>query len=337
MRASLIALATATLASPALAQSAQDNGAQTQTQQRFDIPAGDLSAALRAFGEQSDTNILFDAALVEGRSTQGLQGAFSPSEALHRLLAGTGLTVARRPDGGFVLADASSPTQLGAAEQGAPSDEIVVTAQKREQSVQDVPMSVSVIGERTIEDAGIDNFTEYARMTPGLSFAATPAGGGQFGDRNVFVRGISSSNTIGGGQPTAFYLGDTPVPFSDPNLFDVNRIEVLRGPQGTLYGSGSMGGTVKIVPNAPNVTDYSGRADATLSTTDGGGVNYETRGVVNLPIVEDRIALRASAAYRHDEGFVDDAHASLLCATPGPACFGSAEIEDNVDDVDTFT
>jgi len=171
-------------------------------------------------------------------------------------------------------------------------------------------------------------------MAPGVSYAYGGPGGGQLGDQNVFIRGISSANAASGGKPVGFYIGETPVPFSDPNLFDINRIEILRGPQGTLYGSGSLGGTVKIVPNSPDLLAFSSKIESTLSTTRGGGTNYEVRGMVNLPVVEDRIAIRATVASRHDEGYIDNVGASLPCAAPEPSCLtGALDLDKNVNDV----
>ena len=343
----------------------------------LDIPSQDLHAALQQFALLSHYKLFYRSELVSGNTSAAVQGSFSAEEAMQRMLSGTNLIFEITADGVVMIRSrdergtkaevtaagpvrmsqismseqprndtAADPTQSSQSAGGSADswknriEEVVVTAQKKEQLLKDVPMSITAIGERSIELAGITNFTEYARMTPGLSFDYAGPGGGQVGDRSVFIRGISSTNTITGGQPVGFYIGETPVPFSDPNLFDINRIEVLRGPQGTLYGSGSMGGTVKIVPNRPNSQAFSGKADSILSTTQGGGTNYEVRGMANIPIVEDKIALRATVAARHDEGYIDNAGNSLLCATPDPACLDDVldvNFDKNVNDVDQLT
>ena len=111
---------------------------------------------------------------------------------------------------------------------------------------------------------------------------------------------------------SGFYIGETPVPFSDPNLFDINRIEVLRGPQGTLYGVELAGWDRQDrSQSVPTRSAFSSKVDSTLSTTKGGGTNYEVRGMANIPVIEDKVAIRATVASRHDEGFIDNAGPSL--------------------------
>lgn len=337
----------------------------------IDIPAMNAAEALNRLAEQTGAIMLFSYDLVSTRRANAVSGRYELLEALDLLLQDTGLAGglsdkrvvsisqsenARRPGEGvmqkqnnslvkriatfFVTVASTAAASAQQVEPGGALEEVIVTAQKKEQSLQEVPMSVTAIGERSIELARISNFTEYARMTPGVSFDYAGPGGGQLGDRSVYIRGISSTNTASGGQPVGFYIGETPVPFSDPNLFDVSRIEVLRGPQGTLYGSGSLGGTVKIVPNRPDSRAFASKVDSTLSTTQGGGTNYEVRGMANLPVIEDRVAIRAAVASRHDEGFIDNAGNSILCATPDPACLRDVldvNFQRNVNDVDKLS
>jgi iron complex outermembrane receptor protein len=346
---SAVAAALCTAALPGTTLAAPPEQSRTVTYE-IDIPPQDLHAALQQLALVSNHKLFYRSELVSGKSSPAVKGSFTAEQAIQMLLAGTDLTfeitagdvvlIRGKDEQSSNSQDPSNASQTATEGWRDRVEEIIVTAQKKAQSLQEVPMSVTAIGERSMELAGISNFTDYARMTPGVSFEYAGPGGGQLGDRGVFIRGISSTNTASGGQPVGFYIGETPVPFSDPNLFDINRIEVLRGPQGTLYGASSLGGTVKIVPNSPNSQRFSSKVDSTLSTTKGGGTNYQVRGMANIPVIEDKVAIRATVASRHDEGFIDNAGPSLLCAAPDPACLNGVLDEDfdkNINDVDQLT
>ncbi len=190
-------------------------------------------------------------------------------------------------------------------------EEIVVTSQKRTENLKAVPQSISVITGTQLLEQHIDDYADLARNIPGLSF--TDSGGP--GLSNLEIRGISS--TIG--QPTvSIYLDDTPITIRnnsfyagqpEPVLFDLAQSEVLRGPQGTLYGASSMGGTIRLVSNPVNLGEYQGNAYGELSETEHGGLNYVFRGVVNVPIVTDTLGLRIGIQTQQDSGYVD--HAQL--------------------------
>lgn len=188
--------------------------------------------------------------------------------------------------------------------------EVVVTAQKRTESVSSVPLSVTVIDDRTIERASISGFTDYAMKAPNLSFSYTQ-GQGTTTSRSISVRGIQ------GGGTTGFYIDDLPLPAGvDPHALGLARIEILRGPQGTLYGARSMGGTVRLITQAPDPSRSSGTAYASGSSLTNGGQGYEVQGGINLPLAED-VAVRASVFSLTDGGFLDRRF-------PGPA--GSGEM-----------
>lgn len=216
---------------------------------------------------------------------------------------------------------AMAETQVGAAgeqaEANAETEEskpntIVVTASKREQLLQDVPGALTALSEETIERLGLEDFQDYATIVPGLS----QRDAGAPGRGTIILRGLNSSaqqltNT------TAFYLGDVPVSASgflsvtalltpNPDLVDASRIEVLKGPQGTIWGATSLGGLVRIVPNDPDTSDVSGFAQAEYETIDGGGDGYSLRGGLNVPIIDGVLAFRASGGYRKIGGFIDN-------------------------------
>jgi iron complex outermembrane recepter protein len=186
--------------------------------------------------------------------------------------------------------------------------EIVVTAEKRESTVQKTPLSITAISGGDLLSRGLSSAQDMVQAVPGIAVASAGPGQAQYE-----IRGLSAS---GGESPTiGFYLGETPItpPATattgksaiDPDLYDLARIEVLRGPQGTLYGSGSMGGTVKLVPNPPDPNGFYGSAETTLSGTDGGGLNYGERAMINLPLVSDKLALRIVGTYGYTSGWLD--------------------------------
>jgi len=207
---------------------------------------------------------------------------------------------------------AQTPTDAGdedtpAAERRAnnapvPISEIVVTAQKRSARLQDVPLSITALNEQLLEDMGADSFVEYARTVPGLSFANRGPNRAR-----IIVRGISP---LTGAAPVGLYLDGIGVnnSFNNPDfqLFDVNRVEVLRGPQGTLYGEGSLGGTIKIETNKPDPEAFAFKLDSGFGTTKYGGDSYNVNSVVNIPLVEDRLALRVTGFYRDEAGWIDN-------------------------------
>lgn len=186
---------------------------------------------------------------------------------------------------------------------GAP-DEIIVTAQRFEQRVQDVPLSISAIGTAEIAARGTTDLKDLQYSVPGLSTL-------EYGLSRQFVQLRGLATTIGS-STVGLYLDETPLGLDtqgDPinvRLFDMERVEVLRGPQATLYGQGSMGGTIRYIPAAPRLDAVGGSFDGELSTTRYGDNNARAVGVVNLPIVTDRLGVRVVAGYERIGGYIDN-------------------------------
>jgi iron complex outermembrane receptor protein len=185
--------------------------------------------------------------------------------------------------------------------------EVLVTAQKREENIQSVPISMTAITGAQLEDAGIVNVSDIARFIPGLSVARTGPD-----QNNIYIRGVSSN--VGLEDTVGYYVDDVPVssPLSfststlDVQLFDLQRVEVLRGPQGTIYGSGSMGGTIKYVTNKPDLEQPLARMQQTLEYIDGSnGVGDKSYAVINVPLVKDTLALRVVGLYESDSGYIN--------------------------------
>jgi iron complex outermembrane recepter protein len=199
------------------------------------------------------------------------------------------------------VADSSSETQNAGLE------EIVVTAEKYNSTIQNTPISMSAISGDQLAAAGITTLQEFSHEVPGLSMRS--AGPGQ---TEYEARGIAS--TAGAAPTVGFYLDEIPLSppaqaqigkvVIDPDLYDVNRIELLRGPQGTLYGSGSMGGTVKVITNQPKLGTYQGSFQATLSDTQGGSGNGGGNFMLNIPIAET-LALRVVGTETYRSGWID--------------------------------
>lgn len=192
------------------------------------------------------------------------------------------------------------------AEPGA-GDEIVVTAQKRTQTLIDVAQSVSVVSGATLEQQGATNFSDYLKNVPSLQLVQGTPGQGR-----LVLRGV---NTGGVASTVAVYIDETPFGSStglangaelagDFDTFDIARIEVLRGPQGTLYGASSLGGLLKFVTNAPSTAAFEGKALGGVEFTDGGDMSYRGAAMVNVPLAES-LAFRASGSYRKQGGFID--------------------------------
>ena len=194
------------------------------------------------------------------------------------------------------------------------SDASLVTAQKRAENAQIVPLSMTTFSAAALQHSAISTFFDYATKVPNLAFA--PTGDGIAAARTVSIRGIS------GGDLTGMYLDDTPLPESmDPRLLDIERIEVLRGPQGTLYGARSMGGTVRLLSKPVNLSAFEGTAHVGLSKTSGTGrANVTGDTVLNFPLITDRVALRLSGFYDRQAGYFKRSY----CADPAAAgvnCF----------------
>ncbi|HEX7856909.1 MAG TPA: TonB-dependent receptor [Sphingobium sp.] len=190
--------------------------------------------------------------------------------------------------------------------QSAPSDEIVVTAQKRVENIKDVPVSVSVLGGAAIQTQKIKNFEDLGRIVPSLS--VTSAGGSNLS--RITLRGVASDQ---GTATVGVYLDDVSLTIPNlyftgatlPKMFDLAQAEVLRGPQGTLFGASSLGGTIRFISSQPNLNQIEGSVLGELSGTRHGGTNYLAQGVLNLPIVDDRMALRIGVQQSRDSGYID--------------------------------
>ena len=225
------------------------------------------------------------------------------------LLASTSLALfaAAAPARAQQLTPPAATPAIAEPQAGAMSEDVVVTAQKREQTLIDVPQSISVVSGATLENQQANNFQDYLKDIPGLQLTQATPGFGRLVIRGVNTGGVAS--TVG------VYVDETPFGSSsslangailagDFDTFDVARIEVLRGPQGTLYGASSLSGVLKFVTNAPETDKLIVRMRGGVEDVKGGDVSYYGNAVVNVPL-GDTLAFRASGVYRKDGGFID--------------------------------
>jgi outer membrane receptor protein involved in Fe transport len=330
MMAGTAALVLAVSASPALAQS-----------RTFNVSAGPANRTIPTFAKQAGVQILAGGDIVRGKRTNSVRGAHPVNQALQLLLNGTGLSASGPDSTGIVTIRASRPIALAAAQsvagvgtssaagqsissgtgqaqtasslgdgENSADTEIIVTAQKRNERLLDVPVPVSVVAGQTLSDTNQSRIQDYYTRIPGLSLAA----GDLHGAPILVIRGLTTGGVT---NPTVGIMVDD-IPFGATSLnaagheapdldpSDLAQIEVLRGPQGTLYGASSLGGLLKFVTLEPSTDRFSGRLQAGVATTQGAEtLGWSTRGALNIPLA-DTFALRVSGYARRDAGYIDN-------------------------------
>jgi iron complex outermembrane recepter protein len=284
-----------------------------------EIAAQPLSQALDAFASATGLQLIYVSELAQGRSSRPVPSGLKPSAALGRLLAGTGLdfaflnsrTVKIFATPKAARAQASStrkPRAAGPASATAELEEVVVTSDKRAEAIGAVPISVAVLSGDEMNAMGVKGISDIAALTPGLQFDFNP----EFGPgllTSIAIRGISTDK----GQPTTgIYIDDVPIQASlnvfrntYPVTFDLARVEVLRGPQGTVFGSSALSGAVRFITNEASVREFSGLSRLEVSETQHGGPSIELGAAAGGPIVPDLFGGRISAWYRSDGGYID--------------------------------
>src|SRR5580765_4171429 len=227
-----------------------------------------------------------------GRSVIGTQGG-----ALTWVIAAVLLSAGSAA----VAQEEATATEAAAA---GPLQEVTVTATRRAESLSKVPISVTALTQESMDDRGVKDFADVARFTPGVNFDNS-------GTNNISIRGISGT---GGAGTTGIYLDDTPIQMRAlafnpdealPKSFDIDRIEVLRGPQGTLFGAGSEGGTVRYISTQPSLSRASVYSREEVATTEHGDLSYEAGAAVGGPLVQGVFGARVAVSYRHDGGWID--------------------------------
>jgi outer membrane receptor protein involved in Fe transport len=198
----------------------------------------------------------------------------------------------------------SAPPQPSEQSSAGPLQEIVVTATRHEEGMSKVPLSITALTQEALDLRGVKDILDVARFTPGINIDNS-------GTNNISIRGIAST---GGAGTTGIYIDDTPIQMRAlafnpdealPKSFDMDRVEVLRGPQGTLFGAGSEGGTVRYITTKPSLTTDSEYARSEVSYTQGGSPSYEAGIAAGGPLIDNSFGARATVWYRHDGGYID--------------------------------
>jgi outer membrane receptor protein involved in Fe transport len=241
----------------------------------------------------------------------------------------------------LIIAGATLGTNAVAQDEAAaPLEEIIVTAQKREQTLAEIPMSITVLDGDMLARQQADNFQDMLALVPGLSIS-----GGTAGVTRLTLRGI---NTGGVASTVGVYVADVPFGSSsglangailsgDFDTFDLARVEVLRGPQGTLYGASSLGGVMKYVPNPANTEKFEAKLQGTVESVKDADPGYSVTGAINVPM-GDTFAMRASGFYRVDEGYIDSIGNNSIPALQDPSVnvLDGTLVQEGINTVDTY-
>jgi iron complex outermembrane receptor protein len=284
----------------------------------LDIPREDLALALNRFAQQSHIEISYSAELTRGKTSPSLKGTYTSEQALKMLLKGSGLHV-RRIAGGALVIEKEGARMSPSGGQSPTSDsdatvqmgEIIVTASKRAQNQREVADSATAFGGNELSRRGAQSFEDYIGCAPGAIFEqAIP------GLSNVTIRGVgTTTNGPDQGQgTTGIYLND--IPLTDPSFavsipdidtFDLQRVEVLRGPQGTMFGAAALGGAINYIINPVYLDIFDARLESGVSGTEhSSNVGYTAKEALNLPIVTNVLGIRITAIKRFDPGYLDN-------------------------------
>jgi len=286
-----------------------------------------MAAALQSVARETGVDILFAPAALQGLRSQPVQAAASAREAVEIMISGSELEVVPGANGALIvrmrqknpdpvskrpIAVVKPPPDLTTPQlHPVQMSDVIVTATKRSQLLSDVPEAVTSISGTELRRTQARRFEDYLTKIPGLNFVSTGEGTTQ-----LFIRGITAgaaqlSSTVAVyvddtpyGSSTVYAGGATGVPDLDPS--DIDHIEVLKGPQGTLYGADALGGVLKFVTTQPNTQTLSGHVELGGAKVDAGGIGYDASAAANIPLIAGELAVRMSGFYRQDPGFIDD-------------------------------
>lgn len=230
----------------------------------------------------------------------------APYRWYHQLLLAIILTMALQTIPMRAIADEVVSTAAPSQNSDSSLDEVVVTAMRRTSRLLDIPASITALTAENLQRSGAEDYRTILAAQPGVSFFDIGY------QRNMtFIRGVSGGTGSYVNATTGTYIDDVPVTeimgqTLDIGTFDIDDVEILRGPQGTLYGAGSMGGTIRVTTNQPKLNVFEGLAATGVSDTAHGGINYHVDGMINLPLIDDHLAARIAVTRRYDDGFIDN-------------------------------
>ena len=216
-------------------------------------------------------------------------------------------------------------------------EQVVVTAQKREENLQNVPLSIQVIGGEKLQELHVNGFDDYVKYLPSVSYQTLGPGGAR-----VFMRGVSSGDNGNHSGPlpsVGQYLDEQPVTTIqgalDIHMYDIARVEVLAGPQGTLYGASSQSGTIRVITNKPDATEFKAGYDLTYNTHNPGDPGYTGEGFMNVPL-GDSAAIRLVGWYEKDGGYISNVAGERTFPTSGITVNNAAFVKNDYNDVETY-
>ncbi len=271
----------------------------------FNIAGGDLKSALKSYASSTGLPLIYLDDDVAGVRTKGVRGDLSPDQALTRLLSGTGFTIRREQGAVSIIRDQHSlninPLQLAQASPATGRiEEVLVTARKREESVENIPISITALNSEDLKQFGVRNFADLEGVVPGLNLGG--GGNGVKKDSSPFIRGVGQRETKVTLDPAVgtyidgIYIGRASGGMLD--VTDVAGIQVLRGPQGTLFGRNATGGAISVTLNKPN-----NNWEASVSANIGNYGRRDISGMINLPFVEDMLMGRLFISSTNSNGY----------------------------------
>jgi iron complex outermembrane receptor protein len=288
-----------------------------------DIPAGPLAEALAAFARQTGLRLVYVSDVVRSQRSHAATAGLSPNEALTRLLQGTGLRFEYLTPRSIRIvaagvAPSGEPTTKISSRDEAP--EVIVTANRRDENLQDVPITIHALTGDVLAKLNATTFDDFASGVPGVT--AQGVGPGQ---NNIYVRGlgaaqvgIQDSGLVGPFPNVAVYLDEQSVQLPGRNLdvyaADLERIEILEGPQGTLFGAGAEAGVVRYITNSPKLNVTEALVNAGYATTAHGGASSSLDATLNIPIITDQLAVRGVIYNEHRGGYINNLPATFARA-----------------------
>jgi outer membrane receptor protein involved in Fe transport len=281
-----------------------------------DIPAQPLSSALEAFADQTGLHLVYLSRIVRDQKSRAVSAGLRPQDALARLLQGTGLRFEALTAHSVRILEISPP-EPSRSSAGESLAEIIVTANRREESLQDVPITVEVLTNATLSRLSVTTFEDFASYLPGIT--AHGVGPGQ---NSIYVRGLGTGDygnqaagSNGSFPNVATYLDEQSAQLPGRNLdvyaADLERIEVLEGPQGTLFGAGAEAGVIRYITNKPKLDVTEGSVSAGYAVTAHGDPSSAVQAMINVPVIAERLAVRGVIYDEQRGGYLDNIPATF--------------------------
>jgi outer membrane receptor protein involved in Fe transport len=324
LRALPLCAPVAFLAAPAMLAQAFEPGALTA-----DIPSMSLAQALEAFARQTGLQVFYVSGVVGDQKTRAVSAGLSANEALARLLEGSGLKFGYlTPRSIRILTAGGAPPPPQETMTNIPSaeglQEVIVTANRRAESLQNVPIAMLVLTGDTLGKLNATTFDDFVKYLPGVT--AHGVGPGQ---NNIYMRGLATTGVviqgagyIGGFPNVAVYLDEQSAQLAYRNLdvyaADLERVEILEGPQGTLFGAGAQAGVVRYITNKPKLDVTEAAVNAGYATTAHGAPSDNLDATVNIPLIPDRLAVRGVIYNERRGGYIDNIPATFARANTDP-------------------